>query len=208
MTARCTLEHEERLRAAGFQRIAGIDEAGRGPLAGPVVAAAVILPPDFEHPVLNDSKKLTARSRERIFGELREDSRVIHAIVEVGVEEIDSLNILRATHEAMRRALAALPVGADHAIIDGLPVKPFPIQQTALVGGDGLSLSVAAASVLAKVWRDMRMQALDADYPQYAFAKHKGYGTALHLEKLRTHGVSPIHRRSFAPVRQLSLGLQ
>ena len=208
MTARCTLKHEERLRAAGFQRIAGIDEAGRGPLAGPVVAAAVILPPDFEHPVLNDSKKLTERAREKIFAELRADPRVISAIVEVGVQEIDAMNILRATHEAMRRAIALLPAGADHAIIDGLPVKPFPIPQTALVGGDGLSLSVAAASVLAKVWRDMKMQAFDADYPQYAFAKHKGYGTALHLEKLRAHGVSPIHRRSFAPVRQLALGLQ
>ena len=206
MTARCTLEHEERLRAAGFTSIAGIDEAGRGPLAGPVVAAAVILPRGFEHPVLNDSKKLTARAREKIFAELQTAPGVLSAIVEVGIEEIDSLNILRATHEAMRRAVSALPVGADHAIIDGLPVKPFPIPQTALVGGDGLSLSVAAASVLAKVWRDMRMQALDAEYPQYAFAKHKGYGTALHLERLRAHGVSPVHRRSFAPVRELSLG--
>jgi ribonuclease HII len=166
----------------------------------------VILPQGFEHSVLNDSKKLTARAREKIFAELQAAPGVVSAIVEVGIEEIDSLNILRATHEAMRRAIGLLAVRADHAIIDGLPVRPFPIPQTALVGGDGLSLSVAAASVLAKVWRDMRMQALDAEYPQYAFAKHKGYGTALHLERLRTHGVSPVHRRSFAPVRELSLG--
>jgi ribonuclease HII len=203
MPARCTLEHEERLRAAGFSRVAGVDEAGRGPLAGPLVVAAVILPEGFSHPRLNDSKKLTARVRESVERDLWETPGMGAAVVVVSVEEIDALNILRATHEGMRRAVQALPGEADHALIDGLPVQPFPIPQTALVGGDGLSLSIAAASVLAKVARDRLMAQLDAEFPQYAFAKHKGYGTALHLERLKEYGVSRVHRRSFAPVRRV-----
>lgn len=202
MPARCTLEHEERLRAAGFLCVAGVDEAGRGPLAGPVVVAAVVLPEGFSHPRLNDSKKLTAKVRERVEQDLLATSGLRSAVVEVSVEEIDALNILRATHEGMRRAIRALPQAADHALIDGLPVRPFPIAQTALVGGDGLSLSVAAASVLAKVARDRVMQRLDSEFPQYAFAQHKGYGTALHLERIRQYGASRVHRRSFAPVRR------
>lgn len=207
MKARCTLDFEERLRASGFSTIAGIDEAGRGPLAGPVVAAAVILPPDFCHPRLNDSKKLTEKVRDRLFLELSETPGVVHAVVEVGPAEIDDLNILRATHEAMRRAVARLVPQPDHVLIDGLPVRPFSLPQTALVGGDGLSLSIAAASVFAKVTRDRLMLALDAQYPQYAFARHKGYGTALHLARLQEHGPCPAHRLSFAPVRQLALPL-
>jgi ribonuclease HII len=201
MAARCTLEYEERLRAAGFLRIAGVDEAGRGPLAGPVVVAAVILPEGFSHPLLNDSKKLSAKTRGRIEAELLATPGLQASVVEVSVEEIDALNILRATHEGMRRAVAALPRPADHALIDGLPVRPFPLPHTALVGGDGLSLSIAAASVLAKVARDRCMEALDGEFPQYAFARHKGYGTAVHMARLKEHGVSRVHRRSFAPVR-------
>ncbi|MEY2600400.1 MAG: hypothetical protein RLZZ142_2659 [Verrucomicrobiota bacterium] len=205
--ARCSLAHEDSLRAAGFWCIAGVDEAGRGPLAGPLFVAAVILPKDFSHPKLTDSKKLSPKSREKIFAELRSLPEVLSCIVEIAPEEIDRLNILRATHEGMRRAILGLPSPPDHALIDGLPVHPFPVPQTALVGGDALSLSIAAASILAKVSRDYRMQELDAAYPQYAFAQHKGYGTALHLQRLRAHGPCPIHRRSFAPVSQCTLPL-
>jgi ribonuclease HII len=198
MKARCSLEFEDGLRASGFSKVAGVDEAGRGPVAGPGVAG-------FAHPRLNDSKKLSEKVRLALFTELLEAPEVQSAIVEVGPEEIDRLNILRATHEAMRRAVAQLRPEPDHVLIDGLPVRPFAKPQTALVGGDGLSLSIAAASVLAKVTRDRLMLALDAEYPQYAFAQHKGYGTALHLERLQKHGPCPAHRRSFAPVRQLVL---
>jgi len=207
MKARCTLDFEERLRASGFCTIAGVDEAGRGPLAGPVVAAAVILPQGFSHPRLDDSKKLSEKIRARLFEELSEAPDVTSAVVEVGPQEIDRLNILRATHEAMRRAVAKLLPEPDHVLIDGLPVRPFPKPQTALVGGDGLSLSIAAASIFAKVTRDRLMLALDAQYPQYAFAQHKGYGTALHLARLQEHGPCPAHRRSFTPVRQMVLPL-
>jgi ribonuclease HII len=207
MKARCTLDFEERLRASGFCTIAGVDEAGRGPLAGPVVAAAVILPQGFSHPRLDDSKKLSEKVRASLFAELSEAPDVTSAVVEVGPQEIDRLNILRATHEAMRRAVAKLLPEPDHVLIDGLPVRPFPKPQTALVGGDGLSLSIAAASIFAKVTRDRLMLALDAQYPQYAFAQHKGYGTALHLTRLQEHGPCPAHRRSFTPVRQMVLPL-
>jgi ribonuclease HII len=151
---------------------------------------------------LDDSKKLTATIRTEIYAELVGDPRLQWAVAVVESEEIDRLNILRATHEAMRRALTALATPPDHALIDGRPVRPFPIPQTALVGGDGLSFSIAAASVIAKVTRDRLMVAMDAEHPGYEFAQHKGYGTALHLARLRTHGPCPIHRRSFLPVRQ------
>lgn len=205
MAARCTLEQEDLLRAAGFSHIAGIDEAGRGPLAGPVVVAAVVLPAGYSHARLNDSKKLSEKVREQIFEEITSDPGILWAVVEVGVEEIDRLNILRATHEGMRRVVSRLAVSVDHVLIDGLPVQPFPKPQKALVGGDGLSLSIAAASICAKVTRDRGMQSIDAEFPQYGFAKHKGYGTALHLARLREYGPTPHHRRSFAPVHQLAL---
>ena len=203
----CSLQHERALRGQGWLRVAGIDEAGRGPLAGPVVAAAVVLPEGFHHPELDDSKKLTERSRERLFAELTGHSEIGWAFAVVEAGEIDRLNILRATHEAMRRALTALSVPPDHALIDGRPVLPFPIPQTALVGGDGLSFSIAAASVIAKVTRDRLMVEMEARYPAYGFARHKGYGTALHLAKLRAHGPCAIHRQSFSPVRQALLPL-
>jgi ribonuclease HII len=198
----CGLRHERKLRAGGCVLIAGIDEAGRGPLAGPVVAAAVILPERFRHASLDDSKKLSAERRESIYAELTAHSRVCWAVAVVEHEEIDRINILRATHEAMRRAVAALITAPDHVLIDGLPVRPFPIPQTALVGGDALSFSIAAASVIAKVTRDRIMVEMDQRHPGYEFAQHKGYGTELHLAKLKEHGPCPIHRRSFLPVQQ------
>ncbi len=204
---RCNFKHERALHGQGLVRVAGIDEAGRGPLAGPVVAAAVVLPRKFSHKQLNDSKQLTHRLRDEIHAELVAHPEIVWSVAIVSVEEIDALNILRATHEAMRRALAALASAPDHVLIDGLPVHPFPIPQTALVGGDGLSFSIAAASVIAKVTRDRLMIELDAAHPEYAFAQHKGYGTALHLERLKKHGPCPLHRRSFLPVRQALLAL-
>ena len=205
---RCSFRHERALRRAGVEIIAGIDEAGRGPLAGPVVAAAVVLPERFRHKSLTDSKQLSAAVREEIYAELTAEGRGITWAVSVaGHEEIDRINILRATHQAMRRAVTALALAPQHVLIDGLPVRPFPIPQTALVGGDGLSLSIAAASVIAKVTRDRIMQEMDALYPKYQFSQHKGYGTALHLAMLRVHGPCPIHRRTFLPVRQAQLEL-
>ena len=182
--------------------MAGVDEAGRGPLAGPVVAAAVILPEGFRHDFLNDSKQLTERRRDAIFAEITASSEIrwAHSVVES--HEIDRLNILRATHEAMRRAVAKLDPQPQHVLIDGLPVRPFPLPQTALVGGDALSFSIAAASVIAKVMRDRIMLEHDARFPGYDFARHKGYGTPQHLAALKQHGPCPIHRRSFQPVRQ------
>lgn len=200
---KCGLKHELALRSQGFSRIAGIDEAGRGPLAGPVVAAAVILPDKFRHKTLRDSKQLTPRQRELIFDELLATPDVCWAVAGVSVEEIDRLNILRATHLAMRLAVEQLAMPPEHVLIDGLPVRDFPIAQTALVDGDALSLSIAAASVIAKVTRDRQMVELDREYPAYGFALHKGYGTRLHLTRLREHGPCPHHRRSFSPVQQV-----
>jgi ribonuclease HII len=193
-------------RTAGCRVIAGVDEAGRGPLAGPVVAGAVVLPGDFVLAGLDDSKKLTAARRDRLYEELVADPRVRWASGLAGVEEIDRLNILRATHLAMRRAVTALGgPEPDMALIDGLPVRDFPWPQQAIVKGDALSLSIAAASIIAKVERDRIMLALDAAFPLYQFAAHKGYGTAAHLTALQQHGPSPHHRRSFQPVAQLTL---
>ena len=196
------------MRKAGVHPIAGIDEAGRGPLAGPVVAAAVILPENFRHKVLTDSKQLRASVREALYAELTAAGNGITWAVSLAEsEEIDRINILRATHEAMRRAVAALSVVPQHVLIDGLPVRPFPVPQTALVGGDALSLSIAAASVIAKVTRDRIMVEMDALHPGYNFSQHKGYGTAGHLAMLLANGPCPIHRRSFLPVRQAQLNL-
>jgi len=199
---RCTLKHENALRKSGLVRIAGIDEAGRGPLAGPVVAAAVMLPEGFRLSLVDDSKKLTPEEREEVFAEITVRTDVCWAVAVVEHEEIDRFNILRASHEAMRRAVLALATAAEHALIDGLPVRPFPVPHTAIVQGDGQCKSIAAASILAKVTRDRIMIRLDAEYPWYGFAQHKGYATELHLQRLKTHGPCPIHRRSFLPVAQ------
>ena len=199
---RCGFRHERKLRAAGFSSIAGIDEAGRGALAGPVVAAAAILPEKFRHKRLNDSKQLLPDRREEIYHDLTSNVSIIWAVGIVEAPEIDAINILRATHKAMRIAIDALTAKADHALIDGLPVFPFPLPQTAVVDGDCKSLSIAAASVIAKVTRDLMMREFCARYPEYCFSQHKGYGTELHLMKLHEHGPCEIHRRSFEPVAQ------
>jgi ribonuclease HII len=201
----CNLAHEEGLRARGLFLIAGIDEAGRGPLAGPVVAAAVILPDGFTHAMLDDSKKLTEKKRELLYSEITSNKAIRWAFSALDAGEIDRINILRATHEAMRQAARQLE--PEHVLIDGLSVREFPYPQTALVGGDALSFSIAAASIIAKVTRDRFMLEMDAQYPEYGFAKHKGYGTRQHLEALKTHGPCPIHRRTFLPVQQAELGL-
>jgi len=199
------LSLELALQARGFLKIAGIDEAGRGPLAGPVAAAAVILPDGFACADLDDSKKISAPKREKLFEILTSDPAVIWAVAMADREEIDRLNILRATHLAMRRAVELLNHLPDRCLIDGLPVKDFPYPHDGIVKGDGLSLSIAAASIIAKVTRDRLMRELDREFPQFGFAKHQGYGTKGHLEALRTHGPCCHHRRSFQPVAQLSL---
>ncbi|TXH87123.1 MAG: ribonuclease HII [Rhodoferax sp.] len=180
--------------------IAGVDEAGRGPLAGPVVAAAVIL--DELHPIagLNDSKKLTARRREQLFDEIRAKA-LCFSVAEASVEEIDSLNILQATLLAMRRAVEGLRLKPGKVLVDGNRLPVLDVVAEAIVQGDALVPSISAASILAKVTRDRWCEEVDRAYPQYGFAGHKGYGTAEHLAALRAHGASPLHRSSFAPVR-------
>jgi ribonuclease HII len=199
---RCGFRYEKKLRAIGVARIAGIDEAGRGALAGPVVAAAVILPEKFRRRKLNDSKQLAPELRQEIYYDLVGNTSIVWAVGIVDSLEIDRINILRATHQAMRAAIAALTAPPEHVLIDGLPVFPFPLPQTAIIDGDCLSLSIAAASVIAKVTRDTIMRDFCARYPEYCFSQHKGYGTDLHLTKLHEHGPCPIHRRSFEPVAQ------
>lgn len=199
------LAYEIALHDRGYQRIAGVDEAGRGPLAGPVAAAAVILPRGFACPGLDDSKKLSAAKREHFYYLLTASLDVIWKVATADHEEIDRLNILRATHLAMSRAVGALVPPPDHCLIDGLPVRDFPFPHDAIVKGDSISLSIAAASILAKVTRDRIMREIDLEFPQFGFAKHQGYGTKGHLEALRIHGPCRHHRRSFQPVAQLAL---
>ena len=191
--------HEARLRARGFELVAGVDEVGRGPLAGPVVAAAVILDPDHLPDGLNDSKKLTASVRERVFTEIMRHAHV--AIASIPAARIDVINIRQATFEAMAGAVNGLAVRADFALIDGRDVPPLPCPAEALIGGDRRSLSIAAASIIAKVTRDRMMTLLAQTYPDYGFEKHMGYGTAKHLEALALHGPTPLHRMSFAPLK-------
>lgn len=199
---RCGFRHEKKLRSLGIVQIAGIDEAGRGALAGPVVAAAAILPERFRHRKLKDSKQLSPELREKIYRYLTNHADIVWSVGVVGSVEIDRINILRASHEAMRIAVAGLPILPDHVLIDGLPVFPFPLPQTAIIDGDCLSLSIAAASVIAKVTRDRLMREFCAQFPEYCFSQHKGYGTELHLQRLNQYGPCPIHRRSFEPVAQ------
>jgi ribonuclease HII len=208
MYRRCGFRYEKKLRAIGIARIAGIDEAGRGALAGPVVAAAVVLPEKFRHRKLKDSKQLAPELREKIYDELIRHGEITWAIGVVDHVEIDQINILRATHKAMRAAIEALAGPPEHVLIDGLPVHPFPFPQTAIIDGDCLSLSIAAASVIAKVTRDTMMRDFCARFPEYCFSQHKGYSTELHLTKLHEFGPCPIHRRSFEPVAQPLLALE
>jgi ribonuclease HII len=194
------LFREKHYRSLGFTGICGIDEAGRGPLAGPVVAACVILPLDFNCSGVDDSKKLTAKRREEQF------NRLLASASRIGIGVVDSVqidreNILRATHSAMRIALSEIDDGVEVVLLDGLPVSGLSRhKQEAIVGGDALSASIAAASIVAKVTRDRIMIEYDKLYPEYGFAGHKGYSAAAHLEALNRLGPCPIHRRSFAPV--------
>ena len=204
---RPSLRHETAWKKKGHAHVAGIDEAGRGPLAGPVCVAAVILPEKFTHRKLNDSKQLSERVREEIYVELTDRGGLSWVAVMIHSEEIDQINILQATHRAMRRVVELLTPMPHVALIDGLPVPSFPIPHEGIVDGDCLSLSIAAASVIAKVTRDRFMKEASEQYPQYGFHKHKGYGTKEHLEALAKHGPCPIHRRSFSPVAQLTLPL-
>lgn len=208
------LRHEQEAWQAGFRHVAGVDEAGRGPLAGPVVAAAVAFDKEFLETEadqflagLTDSKKLPAARREYFFARITSCAQARVGVGSASVEEIERLNILNATHLAMARALAQLAPLPDLALVDGLPVKGLPVPHRAIVGGDAASLSIAAASVIAKVTRDRLMAELAALHPQYGFDRHKGYGTRDHLEALRRHGPCPAHRTSFAPVAQLTLEL-
>lgn len=180
--------------------VAGIDEAGRGPLAGPVVAAAVILPPDHGIDGLADSKRLSAAQREALAADIRSRA-VAWSLARVAPTEIDSVNILHATLRGMQRAVSALAPAPASALIDGDCCPELPVPAEALVGGDGREPSISAASILAKVARDTEMVALDARFPGYGFAAHKGYGTSAHREALMRLGACPVHRRSFAPVR-------
>jgi ribonuclease HII len=188
------------LQKAGGALI-GVDEAGRGPLAGPVIAAAVLFPPHASIPGVEDSKRLSPKERDLLFVEISKVALGV-GIGTIGPDVIDRVNILRATHQAMLDAVAALPTDPGLVLVDGLPVPGTPWPQLALVGGDGLSLSIAAASIVAKVTRDRLMCDLDLIHPGYGFARHKGYCTPQHLDALRRLGPCSAHRTSFAPVRE------
>ena len=203
------LAFERALWQQGLTRVAGVDEAGRGPLAGPVSAAAVILPPAWaktglpaELAGLNDSKQLTEIQREAFYEFIIHCPDLLHVVILVDAGRIDTINILQATHEAMNAALTRLSPAPQHALVDGRPVKTMRVPQTALVKGDARSYSIAAASVVAKVTRDRLMLEYHRQWPEYGFAEHKGYGTAQHLAAIVRHGPCPIHRRSFAPLKQ------
>jgi len=189
--------------------VAGVDEAGRGPLAGPVMAGAVVFDRSFleseEHGILEgltDSKKLTEARREHFYQILSSSAFVKIGVGISEVAEIDDINILNATHRAMVRAVKNLPCVPDHILVDGLPVRGFPCSSTSIIGGDGKSLSIAAASIVAKVLRDRHMKELAVRHPEYGFARHKGYGSKAHMQALLEHGPSPVHRSSFRPVRE------
>ena len=191
-----SFEYEEKHYKEGFSAVCGCDEAGRGPLCGPVVAAAVILPRGLVIEGLDDSKKLTEKKREKLFVIIKERA-VAYAIAEASPAEIDEINILNASMLAMRRAVEALSVKADFALIDGNTSRGFEIPTETVVKGDSKSYSIAAASILAKVTRDRACEELDTAYPEYNIAKHKGYPTKEHMEAVKKYGPSPIHRRTF-----------
>jgi len=194
---------EHALWDQGTRVVAGVDEAGIGPLAGPVVAAAVVLPKNFNLPGVNDSKKLTAKRREKLYPVIVEQA-LTYCIAVVDVGEIDQLNIYHAGLTAMARAVDGLSPAAEHLLIDGRQLPDPPAPQTRIVGGDAEEVSIAAASILAKVARDRIMEALHGEYPVYGFDRHKGYPTKQHQEALRAHGPSPVHRMSFEAVRDFS----
>lgn len=187
---------EDEAKSLGYVNVCGIDEAGRGPLCGPVVAAACILPAGLVIDGLNDSKKLTPRKRDLLFDTIQKEA-VSFCVAQSSVEEINELNILEATLLAMRRAVEGLSVPADYLLVDGNVFRDFSLPGRSVIGGDATSPSIAAASILAKVTRDRLCLELDARYPQYGIAKHKGYGTKAHMDALREFGPSPIHRKQF-----------
>ena len=195
------LVEEEKLWKKGFLLLAGIDEAGRGPLAGPVVAAACILPAKFNLPGLNDSKMLTESKREKLFAQIQTQA-IDYGIGSAEPAEIDVLNILQATKLAMKRSIEGLTVRPHYLLIDALTLTDVQLPQLPLIGGDHLSASIAAASILAKVTRDRLMVQLHSIYPEYTFSKNKGYGTKDHMLALKRFGPCPLHRKSFAPVKQ------
>ena len=206
---RCVLAEDDELlnaereaRSEGYFFVAGVDEAGRGPLAGPVIAAAVVLPVGVPLPGVFDSKALSAKVREELFDELHALDGIDIGIGRVDASEIDRLNILRATHLAMRLALRQLK-RVDFALVDGLPVPGLPVPSRNLVKGDARCAAIAAASIVAKVTRDRIMVEADREFPGYGFAAHKGYGCASHVKALKELGVTPLHRRSFRPVREV-----
>jgi ribonuclease HII len=203
----CGWRLENAARRAGALRIAGLDEVGRGPMFGPVVAAAVIFPKGCRLPGLTDSKQLSEKMRNEFDGEIR-SSAIAWAVAAIDVEIIDRINIRRASLLAMRTAVEKLALTPDYLLIDGLDTLDaiaWPCQQQAVVQGDGTSMSIAAASVLAKVYRDRMLVELDAVYPGYGLARHKGYCSAEHLEALKRLGPTPLHRKSFGPVAQTAL---
>ena len=191
-----TYEFEHELKAKGYVNICGVDEAGRGPLAGPVFAAAVILPEGLEELGINDSKKLSEKKRDLLFDRIKERA-IAWSVASATEKEIDEINILNATFLAMKRAVEGLSVRPDIALVDGNRKPGTGIEEITVVKGDAKSSSIAAASILAKVSRDRYLLELDKAYPQYLFAQHKGYPTKLHYEKLKQYGVSPVHRLSF-----------
>lgn len=191
-----TYEYENEAKAKGYKMICGVDEAGRGPLAGPVFAAAVILPQGLENIGLNDSKKLTEKKRNELFTFIVNNS-VSYSIASASEGEIDDINILNATFLAMKRAVEGLSVRPGFVLVDGNRAPGTDIDELCLVKGDGRCISIAAASILAKVRRDEYMKRLAEKYPEYRFEKHKGYGTTLHYEMIEKYGISPVHRRSF-----------
>jgi len=202
MTRRCSSRFEREARKRGWQRIAGLDEVGRGCLFGPVVAAAVILNPKRRIVGLDDSKKLPAQRREVLALRIREHA-LAWAIAEVDARRIDAWNIYQASRQAMTEALAQLKISPDYLLLDAMQLD-LPVEQKSLIHGDALSVSIAAASIIAKVERDSRMTEWDVVYPQYGLARHKGYATPEHLSAWRSHGPSPHHRFAFAPVRDAS----
>ncbi|MEO5803993.1 MAG: ribonuclease HII [Verrucomicrobiota bacterium] len=200
--------YEHQILQSGFTQIAGVDEAGRGPLAGPVVAAAVILPTDWilggmpkKLKKVNDSKQLNHEERENLFSEITSRPEIRFAVAAIDEKMIDQINILQATHRAMNLALAELNPFPHHALVDGLPVKTLSCPQTAIVDGDCLSYSIAAASIIAKVTRDRMMIKYHELFPAYGFHEHKGYGTPNHLAAIKQHGPCAIHRLTFYPIR-------
>jgi len=194
--------YEHTAQAEGAELIAGVDEAGRGPLAGPVVVGAVILPMDLFLPKLNDSKKLSPKARDVLYDEICEKAIAMHCSI-IDAETIDRINIYQATMNGMYEAILALDPVPQKVLIDAVQLEKLPMPSLSIVQGDAKSASIAAASIIAKVTRDRLMVQYDAMYPEYGFAQHKGYGTAQHLKALRTYGPCPIHRHSFEPVQNL-----